>query len=207
MSIKNICNLIITVCICLLITISCTPKGELSEEKPAAVTEPGSEGAKDDVLDLAVDRVIVPLEHPKSGVIKGQNVIGVDEAKTADSVYQLVEDIPDEIDSLNSQAYRVQLFSSKVFGESRREKLIAEEIFDRPVFMDYEVPYYKIRVGNFSNREKAEEYQMRAKSAGYTNAWVVAVTVNIRETAPLYDGFIKPPANDSAAVKKDGENY
>ncbi len=91
------------------------------------------------------------------------------------------------IDTLNNQAFRVQILTTKVYGEARTALRVAEEIFDRPVFMDYEVPYFKLRVGNFAERETAENYQQRAKAAGYTKAWVVVVTVGVEEPAPLYE--------------------
>ena len=67
---------------------------------------------------------------------------------------------------------------------------IAEEIFDHPIFLDYEVPYYKVRVGSFRDKESAEVYQLRAKSAGYNNAWVVMVTVNINKAENLYEDIL-----------------
>ena len=93
----------------------------------------------------------------------------------------------EQIDTLNNQAFRVQILTTKVYGEARTALRVAEEIFDRPVFMDYEVPYFKLRVGNFAEREIAENYQQRARAAGYTNAWVVVVTVAVEEPAPLYE--------------------
>ena len=65
------------------------------------------------------------------------------------------------------------------------------------MYLDYEVPYYKVRVGSFGSREEAEEYQQRAKAAGYRNAWVVMVNLGVKEAKPLYDEmpdvFIEEP--------------
>ena len=55
--------------------------------------------------------------------------------------------------------------------------------------MDYEVPYYKIRVGNFASREEAENYLPAAREAGYKTAWVVRAYVNVNTVEDLYDGY------------------
>ena len=74
---------------------------------------------------------------------------------------------------------------------------VAEEIFDRPVYLDYEVPYFKIRVGSFFDRDQAEDYMMRARAAGYKEAWVVVTNVAVREAAPLYFDEPYPVFDDS----------
>ena len=45
-----------------------------------------------------------------------------------------------------------------------------------------------MRVGSFRSREEAEEYALRAKAAGYRDAWVVVVNVKVRQPALLYEG-------------------
>lgn len=194
---KNIYSVTVIVIAGLFGFNGCQQQQTVPEEKSQVTVTEQDHPEKINLLDLPGDTEIIPSEHPKSGDIKGKAVSLETENVSDDSTNTVVRDVPDEIDSLNSQAYRVQLFSSKVFGESRKAKQVAEEIFDRPVFMDYEVPYYKVRVGNFADREQAEEYQMRAKSAGYTNAWVVVVTVNIKETTPMYDDMDNPESIDS----------
>lgn len=181
--------------------------GLYSCQKAATRTSPADEQATTttergfDPLDLPSDNVIVPKQFPQKGEISGSGVVSKESMMTDDSTGIPVEDLPDSADSLNNQAYRIQIFSSKVYGEARHEAKIAEEIFDRPLSIDYEVPYYKIRVGSFQSRDQAEEYQMKAKAAGYTNAWVALVNINVKETAPLYDGEqLLPPANDSLNV-------
>lgn len=191
---KNISKFL-SIILCGILILGCQPK---SRSLPSEESQTNQEQTdKLNLLDNPEDLKIIPLENPKFGVISGEALLVDVEPQAIDSVFQLIENIPDEIDSLNSQAYRVQIFSSKKFSESREAKIVAEEIFDRPVFLDYEVPYYKIRVGNFSNREKAEEYQQRAKSSGYQNAWVVVVIVNVKETSQMYENVLIPVDLDS----------
>ncbi|MBU0984142.1 MAG: SPOR domain-containing protein, partial [candidate division Zixibacteria bacterium] len=110
--------------------------------------------------------------------------------------------------SANNQAFRVQIFTSKLYNDARQALRVAEEIFDRQLYIDYEVPYFKVRVGSFDTRDAAEAYQLKAKAAGYGNAWVVLVTVGVVEAAPLYDDlpepvFPEPVPFDSTAGEYD----
>ncbi len=166
-----------------------------AEERP---DEPAM-GMRADPLELSRDRQAVPIVHPGSGNIYGRP--DSSEFKTGSAASPSSEaDVPgDEIDTVTNQAYRVQIFTSKLSGEAKKARTIAREIFDRAVYMDYEVPYYKVRVGSFANRYDAEDYQMRAKAAGYDNAWVVLVNVALQELPPIYDEV--PP--DSAGSPHD----
>ena len=184
--------------------ISCKSSRGVVEEKPIVSEETNSEQSEFDPLSLAKDSEITAKVNPKSGSITGQNVIISNDAQIIDSVIANVVGIPDDIDSLNSQAYRVQILSTKVYSEARQALKVAEEIFDRPISVDYEVPYFKVRVGKFSQRDKAEDYKQRVKAAGYNNAWVVMVTVNIQETAPLYDESNLPETTDESDDENDG---
>jgi hypothetical protein len=94
----------------------------------------------------------------------------------------------DEIgqDSLAAQAFRVQLAMIDTYSDARHALAVAQEIFDQPVSLDYEVPYYKLRVGEFLTRTEAEMYQQRARGAGYPNAWVMVATVSVKQIEPLY---------------------
>ena len=77
------------------------------------------------------------------------------------------------------------------------------------MYVDYEVPNYKVRVGNFVDRNAAEDYQQRVRAAGYGNAWVVMVNIGIREVAPLYQEdtglFLSVPEKPIDTVATDEE--
>lgn len=141
-----------------------------------------------DPLDMKADRTIVPKEYPRSGAINGTVLIDEEaQLPPPDSTVSYLPVVADQIDSLLSQAYRIQIFTTKVYGEAQRALRVAEEIFDRSVSVDYEVPYFKVRAGRFAVREDAMKYAQRAKAAGYKDAWVVMVNTNIRKAPSLYD--------------------
>lgn len=84
-----------------------------------------------------------------------------------------------------TEVYRVQIFTSRLYNEARQEKVLAEEIFNFPVHLDYEVPYYKLRVGDFLTRAEAENFIPETKAIGYRSAWVARVVLKILPPPPL----------------------
>ena len=181
-----ICKIIFVLISCFLL-YGCAKKAAIVEEKPLEDKSGTYETTRFDPLELSADREVVPSKHPHTGSFSNPFVSVEPTTIATDSIDIAVETVPDDVDTVYNQAYRVQIHTTKVYGEARYALKIAEEIFDRPVTIDYEVPYFKVRVGRFSNREEAEEYSMKVKAAGYTNAWVVMVNVNVKQAAPLYE--------------------
>jgi hypothetical protein len=169
------------------LVLGCSGPGRSGNEAPTSTDEEYVDKRGFDPLELPRDREIVPLKYPKTGSIHGSGAL-VDAAEDpTDNEYYIADSLPVAIDTLNSQVFRVQLFTSKQFGQARKAVVVAEEIFDQPVYLDYEVPYYKVRVGNFADRDDAEEYRPKVQTAGYKNAWVVVVNLGVKEAAPVYD--------------------
>lgn len=177
---KNIYKILII--FTLLLLLGCRPAA-VSKEKSK---ENGSstENAQFDPLELQSDTTIIPKSYPQPGDLIGKPVLS--ESETEEQQTSQKDYLFESIDTLNSQSFRIQLFSSKAYGTGKQAFKIAEEIFDRPVYLDYEVPYYKIRVGNFANRDDAELYLLKVRTAGYSDAWVVAVNINVHESERLY---------------------
>jgi hypothetical protein len=99
-------------------------------------------------------------------------------------------------DSLTSdvnprEVYRIQIFTSRLYNEANRELALADEIFNLPVHLDYEVPYYKLRIGDFIDRHEAEDMLPEVRAIGYRDAWVARVIKKIREL-PLYEMLDDP---------------
>jgi cell division septation protein DedD len=171
----------------LLLSISGCRGARPGDEKAETegVSHPGD--LRFDPLELPADKEIVPQTHPRYTSIVSKSDDSAKAASNADQKEAAARDL--EENAIGFQVYRVQLFTSELFGEAQKARLVAEEIFDRPVYLDYEVPYYKLRVGDFADRGAAEEYQMRAKAVGYSNAWVVMTNVNIDRMPGLYDSL------------------
>jgi hypothetical protein len=182
----------------LLLIAGCKGQGRYGEESGTPTTSTTTSDEGFDPLELPQDSRIVPQLVPKHGEIRGidaGNNSQLTDSAISDSANNTI--VTPQMDTLASQALRIQIYATELFAEAKRELRIAEEVFDQPVFLDYEVPYYKVRVGGFANRKEAETYLLKAKSAGYSNAWVVAVRVNTKEASPLYED-LEVPETDSA---------
>jgi cell division septation protein DedD len=73
--------------------------------------------------------------------------------------------------------WRVQLnaFLSMANAEAFAGK--ARQHFTEPVYVEYEPPLYKVRVGDFLSREDARHMANRAKAEDFEKAWVVEALV------------------------------
>lgn len=100
-----------------------------------------------------------------------------------------------EVDSVTS-IFRVQLFASQYYSEAGFQKEIAEATFDDPVYLVYDVPYYKVLMGNYTSRVAGERRLRHAHSYGFENGWLV-------ESPPdsIYYESVLPP--DSVSVGED----
>lgn len=118
---------------------------------------------------------------------------------STDSAVPTVRSLPVVSDSTPELiGFRIHLLTSNMIGDARAASQIAEELFDQPVQIDYEVPYYKLRVGEFANRRMAEEYLIGVKRAGYPKAWVVPFTrFRSRSTENLADSTAALQGHDS----------
>jgi len=151
--------------------------GAAPVEDESSATDPGF-----DPLGTSADRQVVPETYPVSAELtsltgsdtlinpSGADFTGLDSSVSV---------------TYPTDVYRVQIYTSRLLNEARRELAIAEEIFNFPVHLDYEVPYYKLRVGDFETREEAEDVISEIKAIGYRNAWVARVKLRIQQGPDL----------------------
>jgi hypothetical protein len=153
---------------------------------PTPAVAPSSDNKAFDPLGLPGDLDPITTTSPQNGAIGGRKT------GTASTVSGT---------NLSTLVFRVQIFTAPGFGDARKAAQVAEEIFDKPVHIDYEIPNFKVRVGDFPARDGAEDYRRLAISMGYANCWVVPVTIGVVESSPLYDSLALPSAD--SAVKPD----
>jgi hypothetical protein len=180
------------------------------EDSPVSEKPKPKKTRKYDPLGLKEDLTVVPAsgqfyEIDDSLVISGAGQLSDSASPVAIGIL-----------SNSGATYRIQLFTSKEYGPSLEEMNVATEVFDRKVRLDYEVPYYKVRVGDFPTRSEAEAYLPAAQEAGYKTAWVVKAYQDIKtlediyeeETIPIIDSlevyeFDSETAYDSLDYQKD----
>jgi len=69
--------------------------------------------------------------------------------------------------------YRIQLFASQYYTEANYELQVAEKVFIDSVFLMYELPYYKVLLGNTTDENTGRQLLSRARALGYANSWLI----------------------------------
>jgi len=76
--------------------------------------------------------------------------------------------------------FRVQIFASSTEKGAQKVAQDAKSAFTEAVYVDYEVPYYKVRIGDCLTRGEARELRKRAIQLGYRGAFIVETEINLR---------------------------
>lgn len=110
---------------------------------------------------------------------------------------------PGQLPSPSSQAapenvqidgFRVQLFATKDYENALVARKEAEFVFAEygyNVYVEFDAPYYKVRVGDCKSREEAEALRELARKNGYPSAWIVKTKVWSNPPSP--EAASKPP--------------
>jgi hypothetical protein len=74
--------------------------------------------------------------------------------------------------------YRVQVFAARdrdvAAGAVRR---LREQQVANPIYMEWVDPWYKVRVGDFTDRQSAERLRGQLVEVGFPEAWIVRTTI------------------------------
>lgn len=71
--------------------------------------------------------------------------------------------------------YRVQIGAFYNVSGANKRKSRAVSLFNRPVYVEYIAPYYKVRVGDFTSKSEAQNYKTTVVRY-YGDAFVTEVT-------------------------------
>ena len=115
-----------------------------------------------DPLTLNDDDIVVPADREDAsdeGIQRGETekITPVDERSTDEMV----------------QGFRVQLMATGDGEQAREERRSAVFNFQEHVYLIFEAPLYKIRVGDCLNRREAEALRSEAIRKGFRDAWIV----------------------------------
>lgn len=69
--------------------------------------------------------------------------------------------------------FRVQVFASTDAGATERVRADVAARFTERVSVDYEAPYYKVRVGSCAASDACHDLQERLRAAGFATVWIV----------------------------------
>jgi hypothetical protein len=80
------------------------------------------------------------------------------------------------------QGFRIQIYSSSNVDEASVTKnLAAEKFIGDSMYVVYDAPVYKVRVGDFVNRYEANQRLPEFVEKGYRDAWIVPDRVVMRK--------------------------
>jgi len=77
------------------------------------------------------------------------------------------------------QGYRVQIFASTDPQAAKRMKEEAGGIFKEGVYVEFEAPYYKVRIGDCLTPVEAEALLRKVQREGYRGSFVVRTAVKV----------------------------
>ena len=77
-----------------------------------------------------------------------------------------------------SEGYRVQVLATRYFERANSLAVIMKNTVSDSVYVDFEAPNYKVRIGDFIDRDSAESLQQDLVQMGYDSAWILRTRIN-----------------------------
>ena len=77
------------------------------------------------------------------------------------------------------KGYRIQVAISQNENDLIDIKKKLELTIKEKIYIKFELPNYKLRIGNFDTRKKAEAYRNKVIQLGYRFAWVIPTIIEL----------------------------
>jgi hypothetical protein len=162
-NITNICKSIVVVMACFLLACGST----ITKTKPNADNRLKAE-SKFDPLGGLQDKAVITGKHASRISVAASHE---DDSLASDNPEPGQSPISDTL----SELFRVQIYISKFVDEAQQYASSIKELFPEGVFVEYQPPYYKVRVGEFHKAVDGETFLEHVKQLGFENAWLVRV--------------------------------
>ena len=75
------------------------------------------------------------------------------------------------------EGFRVQILATKELAKAEQLQKDLSNILNQNVYIVFEAPNYKVRVGNFIDRNKAEVFRKNILNKGYTSSWIIRTRI------------------------------
>jgi SPOR domain len=153
-------------CVLVLVSAGCSSSGPFIRDE-----EPKQEAPKEDKHSLAeYEATLNPADYD-------QEVEVVENAHVEEKKQRSPLEIPKDslaVEEEVVQGFRIQVFSSSSVDETTLMKnVVTEKFIGDSVYIVYDAPVYKIRVGDFVNRYEASQRLPEFTEKGYRDAWIV----------------------------------
>jgi hypothetical protein len=155
----------------LSVALGCTPAPPIEEEQ-------GEELAKveGDFDPLAQDR-----KRPIVVSNEGQDSETPETPPEDKQIPETQEDLVSPVPPGVTKGYRVQIFLSDKLREAAQVLAEARGKFEEEVYLEYDAPYYKIRVGDCETEMEGQDLLKVALRLGYRDAWLVRTVISAPE--------------------------
>ena len=90
----------------------------------------------------------------------------------------LIDDIT-PVDSMQIiiEGFRVQILATKDLANAEKLKKELSSILNHKIYIVFEAPNYKVRVGNFIDRSKADNFRQNIIKEGYSSSWIIRTRI------------------------------
>ena len=133
----------------------------------------------------------INLLFPFFSILYAQDKIKFDPNKLIDPTLNWPKIIsPFNSDTLNSkettftdsiiivEGFRVQVLATRDrFNAEKLQSELGEKI-QHKIYVIFEAPNYKVRIGNFIDRRKAENFRIELAKNGYSSAWIIRTKID-----------------------------
>jgi len=185
-----------SILLALLLAAACMPARYREEAPPPETSEPASgqpaagEGAGSEdatvVGHVSPDGSIVAdtLEEsrPDTARVERETVV-TGEIRPASELETAPPSAEEPAGETLATGWRVQVFASRSQAEASATAIRVRDVLDdqAPVYVERDDPWFKVRVGDFTDRGAADRLRGRLAGLGWPDAWAVRTTIR---TAP-----------------------
>jgi len=85
-----------------------------------------------------------------------------------------------------SEGYRVQVLATRYYERADSLAVLMKNTVSDSVYVDFEAPNYKVRIGDFIDRDSAESLQQELVQMGYNSAWILRSRINSQASGIEY---------------------
>lgn len=130
--------------------------------------------------EIDLKKIFDPNKHrdvqPKwpviiNNVLPGDNAI--DSILSADTVHWVTD------------GFRVQVLASNSMTKADSLSIILNSTLEDSVYVVYETPNYKVRIGDYVVREDADKMRQNLHKMGYRSAWVIRTRITPQRTGMI----------------------
>ena len=76
------------------------------------------------------------------------------------------------------EGFRVQVLATRTRDNADQLRKTLADGYAEEIYIVFEAPNYKVRMGNFFDRKQAEKFRQILVKKGYTSAWIIRTRID-----------------------------